>query len=613
MFLATTALNEFWDVNGPVLFLGRWCVRPQRRTEWAHLNHEVLPSAWTDRERFHRAARYVDDCGELLLARLGEYLNAVHGKAYSRRYWRVVLGNWLGTYLHAGYDRYVHLGDAFARYPDLRTIVLDAESFDVPHNTREMVWGLKNDDRWNLQLVSQLLVAMGYAFDSRRSEASHTPDTGRPPDRPFYAAPRRILRFAEDVAGSMRAAGPDAVLYSMEVMGHRAAWHLALASRFRIVPVGPRPAVAPVPAAFDDRRSGLAALQADDAFQRAAVLGLPHFLPTVFLEGYEATRRRALTGWSRIPRVIVSATGWNHDEAFKVFAAEAAEAGTRLVAVQHGGTYGFAREVPSEVFERRLSDAFVTWGWADAPSLRNLPSPKLSQLCSRLKRRRGGGDRALFIATLEKRYPAQLHSAPVGTLAHEYLETQLRFLRTLSEETRRRLRLRPYPGVAHPLRSIIDDQYGEVQWDGGGSLYVALETAPLVVIDHPETTILETLAANIPTLLFWDQQYWEMRPSAEPYFEALRAAGVLHATPEAAAAVFSTVVDDVTAWWQNPVVQHARRTFVDRFALNDSGWAAAWLAAIRAEIAAATDGTRRVANRPAMDDVEPIHSRGRPA
>jgi putative transferase (TIGR04331 family) len=585
VFLATTALAEFWDADAPMLFLGQWCLDPDRAAERAQLRDEVLPSAWTDGRRLSCAARYLEDAGEILLGRLADYLNTVHGTSYGRRYWRVVLGYWLDNYLHIAYDRYIHLADALARNPDLRTIVLDPVCFQVPNDTRELIYGLKTDERWNLQLVSQLLVAMGHAFESRQAPSRRAHD--RPRGGLGRHVARGMLRTLERVCSSLRAGGPDAVLSHMDLMDNAHMWRLSLTSLFRIVPMGARPRVDPVPATFDGRRTGLGSLGADDQFQRAAIACLPHFLPTVFLEGYAPARQRALAG-RRIPRVIVSATGWNIDEQCKLFAAEAVERGSRLVAVQHGGNYGYARESPTEVFERRLSDAFITWGWADgsSPALRNLPNPKLSQFRARRQKREVAGRGALFVSTFQKRYVARLHSGPFGTLSGEYFDGQLRFLGALAHDTRRHIRFRPYPGFVHPLRRVIADKFGDVEWDEGSMLHDSLASSRMAVIDNPQTSMLEALAADIPTVLFWNPRHWEMRPEAHPYFDGLRSVGVLHDSPEAAATHFTSVVEDVEAWWHGSAVQKARGAFVHRFALTARDWPAAWLAAIASEVAA---------------------------
>src|SRR5213593_2246507 len=103
MFLATTALSEFWDKRQPLLFLGSWCLRYDRRADWEGLRYKMLPSPWNDRKRFHEAAKYLDGVGERFLGHLVEYLNAAHRVSHGSRYWRVLIGPWLTYCLHAVY------------------------------------------------------------------------------------------------------------------------------------------------------------------------------------------------------------------------------------------------------------------------------------------------------------------------------------------------------------------------------------------------------------------------------------------------------------------------------------------------------------------------------
>ena len=70
MFLATTALADFWDTSDEILFLGSWCLRYDRRRDWQGLRYRVLPSLWDDRRRFYAAAEYLDECAEGILKRL---------------------------------------------------------------------------------------------------------------------------------------------------------------------------------------------------------------------------------------------------------------------------------------------------------------------------------------------------------------------------------------------------------------------------------------------------------------------------------------------------------------------------------------------------------------
>ena len=52
VFLATTALEEFWDTTKPIVFLGDWCLQYSRRNVWEPLNGEILQGIWKDKKRF---------------------------------------------------------------------------------------------------------------------------------------------------------------------------------------------------------------------------------------------------------------------------------------------------------------------------------------------------------------------------------------------------------------------------------------------------------------------------------------------------------------------------------------------------------------------------------
>jgi putative transferase (TIGR04331 family) len=93
-----------------------------------------------------------------------------------------------------------------------------------------------------------------------------------------------------------------------------------------------------------------------------------------------------------------------------------------------------------------------------------------------------------------------------------------------------------------------------------------VDDSRLVVHSYDSTGILETLALNIPTMCFWHGGLDHLLASAKPYYEHLRAVGILLDTPEQAAEMVVSRWSDVSQWWESGAVQQARRAFCDRFA-----------------------------------------------
>ena len=93
-----------------------------------------------------------------------------------------------------------------------------------------------------------------------------------------------------------------------------------------------------------------------------------------------------------------------------------------------------------------------------------------------------------------------------------------------------------------------------------------LKQAKLVVIPHNGTTLIESIALGVPTIIFWDQSIVWMRSEAEVVFNALEQVGIFHRTPESASSFINSIWDDVDEWWNSQATIDARKQFTDQYA-----------------------------------------------
>ncbi len=574
MFLATTGLTEFWDTRDELLLLGPWCLRPDRRQVWETLRYQMLPNPWDDRRRMYESIDYLENVHARLLGHLRRHLNATHGLSHSERYWQTVLGPWLLHFLHAAYDRYVHLREALDRHPALATIGLDEQCFQVPAHTAEAVTGWA-DDPYNLQLMTQLLHRLGYRGSSRRLPGGIFParSVARQPAREWW---NDLCLVVADVA-------------LCDVYVPRSAVPALWRRGVRVMSLQPASKTVIPPAQMNDRRTGLGGLPARDHFEHLAVNLLPQHLPRLFMEGFGRAREELLRRVRRMPPLMVCGSGWFFNEPVKLLAAEAAERGTRLVSMQHGGSYGIHRYVAQERHERSVADRVMVWGWAGESDsqLDNVSSPHLALRCARASRRPFHARKnVLLVVTSHPRYAYRFHSMPAGAQWEEYFAWQLRFLEALPPSVRQAVRVRPYPeDYGRRVREQIARRIPDVGWDASGPLHRRLQQARVAVIDHPTTSWLEALAANVPTVLFWDPGRWEVRDEAAGDLDRLRASGLLYDTPEAAAEQLEGIYDRPLTWWRSESLQAIRRQFVARYAQSDRGWLDAWGRVLNREVA----------------------------
>ena len=98
-FLITTALEETIPENQPLLLLGEWCRPISKKNKLDKLNIKLLPYHWDDRLKLHIDYLYLDEFYEKLLSELSFELNNIHGTQHDNRYWRILIGPWLGYFI----------------------------------------------------------------------------------------------------------------------------------------------------------------------------------------------------------------------------------------------------------------------------------------------------------------------------------------------------------------------------------------------------------------------------------------------------------------------------------------------------------------------------------
>ena len=79
------------------------------------------------------------------------------------------------------------------------------------------------------------------------------------------------------------------------------------------------------------------------------------------------------------------------------------------------------------------------------------------------------------------------------------------------------------------------------------------------------TTFLESISLDVPTVIFWNTEMWELTEIARPAFKRLSAVGVFFDNPIEAARHVSEVWGDVGSWWTNADVREAVEAFSFQF------------------------------------------------
>ncbi len=554
----------------------------------------TLGPVWEGKDTMRRAFTTATDAHQALLPVLARALDAVHGTRSDERYWHVVLGPFLVWYLETLLDRLRVLRAAAAADPAPALAATPPTVVQPAVDTRDFMRLASENDTWNRALFERINAAQSILATTEGAAPHAAPPLPAPEHEP-------LTRLSRLVAATKRAAAPAArrahvVAHLSYGLGRGDALELALASRGTVQRFEPTVHLPAAPRARDDemrqaldhhlriaagaRRTRSGALEDPEArrLYDLALALLPDDLPTSALERLQVTRAHAARLPYRAAGVVISDTGWYFDEVFKVWAAERYARGAMLVSVQHGGGYG-AREVDTgEWFERSITDRFLSWGWSGEDVI-PLPAPRLT-LGLRSAPARGARNGALLWAwNAVPRYVYSLESWPQSGQYLAYLRWQQRFVDALAPQVAERVVYRPYTRDYgwDAVREVIGDRR-DLRADTSGN-YRFLETlagASCFLCDNLNTTYLQAVAMDVPTILFWDPTLFPTNAEHRAWEERLADVGVLHRTPESAAAQLARILPDLDVWWSDPVRRRVVDAYRQRYARTDPAWPKAW-------------------------------------
>lgn len=568
IFLATTALEEFWDTTKPIVFLGEWCRRYHRREFWQPLGGEVLPNPWGPSYKRDEVYTYVNELYERSLPIIAEALNNIHNTKHSIKYWRIVIGMWYFLYIAVLYDRYLSLKYAIDNYPSFSTIGLSEDNHVTPHDTLSF-FNLTTDDPYNLQFYTKILDFLNIDFPRKRigspivNYVTYKRITWKSPIK--YS----LKNFLYFIAKKMQGRNQITLYNSYFPLKIQAL--LFIKSRGKIFPL-PNIENKLIPILPDRHsRDGLKDIRIGDSeFELLLSELIPSDIPICFVESYGAISKTVKEKFAFHPKKILSANSWFFDEIFKQWVGECSASGAKLLAAQHGGNYGSTYYNYFLPHESMIADRFYSWGWCSSGYKSAIVPLSATKLAGR--RQIGASnseDGILFVSTTASRYMG-FHFPESNQEFNDYLSWQMRFACALRSELKMKMRVRLLRDRGWDFAQRWNDNYPEIAIETfeDSPFLKSLERCRIYVCDNLSTTYIESLLANKPTILFYNSESSlnKLKLEVLPYYNELISSGILFLNPEDAATKVNSIYNDIEGWWNDPNIQSVRYQFCERFA-----------------------------------------------
>jgi putative transferase (TIGR04331 family) len=564
--LVTTALEETWpDPDSKIIFVGEWCKLYSKKKSWENLSYEVVDYHWDNRKKFEKDYYYLTDFYEKTLEKLSIQMNSIHQVNHSLKYWRILLGPWLSLFIQSVFDRWEMIRLVTSSNDKLKSnIIIDSEFQWTPYDYNNFKKLVMESDEWNnfiytkiIELYPDKITVNNLNENSRSNKTTIKKNNFKifllniyQPIANFINSNKSSLIFSsylskiDETLLSLRLLQLPLFINLHEIKNHTP---------------------------DRNQRNWKVNIDTSSNFEKFALGIIPNQLPSVYMEGYKSINKKLKKlNWPKSPRSIFTSNSIHVDEIFKHYAGINEK--SSLIIGQHGGSYGISKLNFSEYHELSIADRYISWGWTNKSS--NSKIHPLGQLNSKsIKKSNSNKTKLLMVTCVLPRYSYVLQSMTISSQWLSYFKNQIEFVKNLDESISSETTVRLY---RHDYKwNQIErwkDIFPNLNYDKGFSnLETLYNETKLYVATYNATTYLETFRLNIPTVIFWDPNYWENTDSVKTLFNELKRVKVFHDSPESAAKHINEIWDNVEGWWESSEVTEVINKFnksVNRYNKN---------------------------------------------
>jgi putative transferase (TIGR04331 family) len=512
------------------------------------------------------------DAYKIIMQALAEDLDRIHNRRLGRLLWEPMLSMWLYMYVCCAYITYnevmhlMRLNDSVYTYiPKVRyinnvyeTVGQDSFMFDqIRADIICAILDVDNDEEFRLRYNA--------SFNANEKCYSNS----------------KYRLFAK-IASWMSLRQMDTGLFNPYIEGiGDGIWRVLSLGKVRNLIIDER--LDCVSDKIDVKKRELIKRKFDDDFINIAYRCIGKNLPSVAMEGFEYVLRYYKKQHITIPKLLISSVNILTPIGAMLYS-DVKKNGGKVYLIQHGGSYRYEKFVG--YMDMPLSDRFYTAGnggentalW-NAWKMKAMPFGKTLGYYSRYNSR-SIFRRILFTCDTNPRYFARFFIRSVFQ-SDEYYTTEDSFIRKLSDETLKNVRIRfgPLPEDNHDGINRIEEirkvREG-VKFDDIMNFHESLARSDMLVACYLTTPVLEAINLGIPTLVIIQNRRICVEEGAEEVIEKLIEEKIIFTDACEAADYLNIIRNNTWEWWNEPKRKNAwqefRRMYCSRSIFGRGKW-----------------------------------------
>ena len=579
-YLITTSDENTWKFDRPIVFLGEWCRRTDRKYVWKNLDAIVSKPYGLDFSVKIADKNEILKLEEKIFPEICDLLNKHHDIKYDNRYWRIILGHWFRLTLQVLLNRANVIKKCIDIYEISGTTSYNSDYCSLTtFDFNSAQFHITDDECWNNILnirIIELLNKSDFPIEFINKKDKPSILKKKINTEKFtnnHNLKKIILKFFfmsyRKIARKM-IRNQDAFIRNT---------YLPIKEEIKLeLFLGQMPQIWKLDS-YDlssiknfekpDKllRKNLTKKLVNKSLSSLENLTRSLFfelLPICYLEGYKDLKDIAdKKSWPKSPKFIFTSNNYQDDEIFKIWLAEKVMCNSKYYVGQHGNSYGTNR-LRTDNIEEQTSDKFISWGWKN--STKQIPAFIFKSVGEKTVKINPNG-RLLLVEYFYKFGRSTWDSSYEFI---QYYNNQKEFVKHLDNSLRQEVIIRLDP---NSYNCFLDQEKKWSEFDlnlkidlGKTPIKKLIADSRLIVFSYDSTGMLETLSQNIPTLVFWQNQFDFLTDDAKPYYQLLIDAEIICLSSKLAAKKVNMVWDNIYEWWNQSDVQEARKKFCNYYA-----------------------------------------------
>ena len=525
---------------------------------------------WKNKKKLEKDFKYLENFYEKVLSKLVKKLNKIHNTNYSKLFWRILIGPWLGIFLHIYFDRWNNIKSLLKKNKIDKAIFLNLDkNILIPYDAKEFI-EFAQSDIWNQNIYQNIIsnflkktkIDYKNISDSKIKEKFlHSLN----PDLDSFEV--KIKIFLMSIFNLIDKRNYKYFFYKTYLGAFN---EIKLSLKFKQFPILFYKTKFITMQKVDHQKRKILNLNTkiSNKFEKNFLKALIKNIPKVFIENFEDLINFSKnSNLPQNPKTIFSSNILWYDSHFSFHIAKLKEQKAKLIYGQHGGAYGISKLHWPEKHEIKISDKYLTWGWSDN---KNSKKVKRFFILKNTKNNVGRANRENLLLLIKNRirYVSSLDTSAGTAVFNDYTKFFSNFLFKLS------VKIKPKTIIRLPFKKLNEssvDFYSNLRknfnFSSSNTFYDACNQAKLIVNTVNSTPFLETLSANFPTIIIWDKKTNPIRDNAKKYIEILHENKILYYNPDLAAKfVNQNWNKGIDEWWYDAKTQQAVNKFCNIFA-----------------------------------------------